>query len=172
LDSWRDGGEAVRLSAEFRDGNYHTFPDQELLATELDAAIVSMLELPMPLDELETISDAVEKRARLLDQRVAAAANKAIDEMLIHIDQAIEGIDSESTLQEYVRTVTKLADRSAMGDLGKEVAMSVISERLDNLPKKEDGSGPSIPVTSPENSMDKFDDRALMALFAPLVGEA
>jgi hypothetical protein len=115
LDSWRDGDEVVELIAKLRDGDYFDqLPCATDLADSLEDAFIDMIEGGIASDDLEKISDTVEQWKYLLGNRVTEAVEDAIRSEIDHIDNVVADIDSESTLNDHIQTLQKLAKRAAI----------------------------------------------------------
>ena len=169
LDPWLDGDEAVELIGKLRDGDYFDqLPYAADLADNLEDALVNMIEGEMFSDALERVSDTVEQWKHLLDNRVMWAVEDAIRSEIDQIDNIVAEIDSQSTLNDHIETLQKLAKRTAIPPQIVEMAVATVMERMAELEERTSVSGS--PTFNPASSAgDTFDDVALRSLFAPLL---
>ncbi|MGL3210510.1 hypothetical protein [Bradyrhizobium sp. BR 1433] len=137
LGSWRDGDEAIELIAKLRDGDsFGGVPRAVEMADYLETAAISMLESPMPPDELEKISDAVDEWRHLLTDRLFRAHDDAIRNEIENVGSVVEDMDSESTFNEHIDTVRKLSKRVNMSSQVVSIALKKVEERIVKLGKK------------------------------------
>jgi len=138
------------------------------LADNLEDALVNMIEGEMFSDALERVSDTVEQWKHLLDNRVMWAVEDAIRSEIDQIDNIVAEIDSQSTLNDHIETLQKLAKRTAIPPQIVEMAVATVMERMAELEERTSVSGS--PTFNPASSEgDTFDDVALRSLFAPLL---
>jgi hypothetical protein len=171
LDSWRDGDDAIELIGRLRDGDYFeelTIANE--LAACLETAAIKMIEMGMPSDDLEKISDAVESWERLLGAKIPQAVREAIIKEIDDVKDIVAAIDSESTLGDHIETLQKLAKRASVSSHAVSAAVETVEERIAEVEQKATVSNsPSLSAAS-VSEKDKFDDVDLNNLFAPLVG--
>jgi DNA polymerase III delta prime subunit len=170
LDSWRDGDDVIELIGKLRDGGYF---DELAVADELadclEKAAIDMIHSGMASDDLEKISDAVEKWQRLLGSDIARAVDAAIVSEINDVENIVQDIDSESTLTDHIETLQKLAKRTGLSTKAVSDAVEKVMERIAVVEERSTtSSSPSIGARFNAES-DKFDDVALQNLFAPLV---
>lgn len=170
LDSWRDGEEVVGLMGKLRDdGYYGEFPNAARMADLLEQHFIGMLETGMPGDELENVSDAVERWRYALSTDALEAVDAAIRSEIANVGEAISDIDSESTLNDYAGTLRKLGARASVSAVAIEHAVEAVEKKREWLEDTHGRSNsPSVGLRSSEQS-DAFDDDDLRALFAPLL---
>jgi hypothetical protein len=170
LDSWRDGEQAVELIARLRDGYYFDeLPHATQMAQHLEEAFTDMMTRGMPLDELENISDAANRWETSLGNRITDAIRDAVSREIDDVGDAVSEIDSHSTLDDYINTLQKLAERTGIPPQNVDSAVRKVMERIDELKEKiSEPKSPSFNATFPTEA-DAFDDEALRNLFASLV---
>jgi hypothetical protein len=171
FDSWRDGVEMVELVAKLRDGDYFAdLPYAAELADSLEKAVIVMVKGGMPSDELENISDAVELWQSKLGDGISGAVEEAITGEFEEVRNRVSEIDSDSTLNDHIKTLQKLAGRATIPSLILDGAIATVRERIAEVEEQTSVSkSPSFSAPSPPET-DTFDDVALKNLFAPLVG--
>lgn len=167
--AWTDGTQLVELIANLRDvGYYNDFPEANRLVHSLEAHLISMLHGDAPTDDLEQISDAAEEAGALLSADVITALRSAIESEIDDALQRAAETDSESTLEERIGSLSKLAPRANVPSSKLEKAIDAINDRIRAIEEeavKEDGPD----FTSPKAEVDAFDDNQLRGLFATLL---
>jgi energy-coupling factor transporter ATP-binding protein EcfA2 len=170
LDSWRDGPECAELIAKLRDEDYlEELPTASEMADLLEGHFIEMVQIPMPSDELEKISDAVDTWGHSLDARALNAVEKAIQSEFANVAEAVSDINSESTLDDHAETLKKLGKRASVPAEIVKRAIETIDDRKAQLEEETEES--ESPAVSPETGRDhdSFDDKQLQDLFAPLL---
>jgi hypothetical protein len=169
FDSWRDGTDIVELINTFKTGGYPKYPFTEEMITALENGLIEMLELSIALDDLETISDAIDVYKETLGPAIANAMKQAIQREFDEIEQTVKEADSESTLDEQKSTLQKLASRAEIGADSLSSALQTIDQRIHEIAEEtEQAESPTFTGTA-KSDRDKFDDADLMNLFAPLI---
>lgn len=175
LSSWRDGSEAIELIHQIRDGDYYEdFPFSNELANRIEAAYIIMLGRSIPSDDLESISDSVESYKNYLSESLIEAAEAAIFREIEDVQDIVSEIDSDSTLDDYVIMLNKLAKRAHIDDKDIKNAIKIVQYRITQLQEEEEISQSRSPsFNSPNNSVkDNFDDLALHNLFITLLDKS
>jgi hypothetical protein len=169
LRAWRDGTNLVEIVARLRDGGYFdNFPEPERLGRLVEAEIIDLLALGVPTDDLEQIADAVEEAEKLVSQDVVAAVNRAIETEIELAGERAADTDSESTLEERIESLAKMAPRAGVQSDLLDRAIGIITDRIQVI--REEASqeeGPSF--EPPKKDEDVFDDVQLRDLFASLL---
>jgi len=169
FDSWRDGTDLIELISKFRRDGYPGFPLQEEMLVALEDGVTTMLEIGVASDDLEQIWDAVDADRETLGPNITVAARAAIEREFDDIDHTVAEIDSESTLEEHKATLQKLATHVHIGETALTSALRTIDERIATIEEEaEEAASPSFTGATKKDT-DKFDDKALMNLFAPLL---
>lgn len=123
----------------------------------------------MASDDLEKISDAVEASAELLGAEIQEAAKDAIRREFADIERVLAETDSESTLEDYIATLTKLAPRAGIPPWTLTATETKVNERIAAIAEEaERAEAPSFSGAARKDP-DRFDDADLKNLFAPLL---
>lgn len=170
MNSWRDGSDVVELISKLRDDDYYEdLPNASALAETLESALITMLRQGMPSDELETISDAIEEWKYHLSDEILSAAGDAIENEVRNVDDIVAGIDSDSTLEDHIKALERLAPRASVSSEALSRAISTIQGRIDEIEEQTTvSSSPSFTGIQPDER-DTFGDTALQNLFMPLL---
>ncbi|MCK8782680.1 ATP-binding protein [Rhizobium sp. NTR19] len=167
--AWRDGTNLIELTANLRDGGYYdNFPNPERLARRLESRVAEMLRSGVDTDDLELMSDAVEEAKQLLSPELIHATQTAIETEIELAGQRAADTDSESTLEERISSLSKLAPRADIPSDRLDWSIAAITERIQAIreeTEKEDGPD----FTPPKPEVDVFDDAQLRDLFALLL---
>ncbi|MEZ2212366.1 hypothetical protein, partial [Sinorhizobium sp. CB7] len=98
------------------------------------------------------------------------AMNSAIEEEIIQAEPRAAESDSESTLQERVEMLTKLAPRAGVAAGRLAIAITAIQDRISAIAEEaSDDQGPSF--TPAKDDKDIFGDEQLRDLFTSLLDE-
>ena len=171
-DSWRDSEPAIELISQLRDGDYfYEFPVAEELAQLIEAGLIKMLKAGVSSDDIEKMSDAIEENQAHLAPDIRNAMNQLIADEFAEIYQRTSDMDSESTLDEYLDTLTRLAPRASIPEAQITRAADAISDRKNEVTEKaERADGPGF--TLKRDDKDPFDDSDVIDLFMPLLSRA
>ncbi len=108
IDSWRDGEGAIELIAKLGDGgHFEGLPGVSELADNLRLQVIDMIRRGMPLDELQNISDAVDRWQPDLGDGIREAIEESIRSEIDNVDSAVSGIDSELNSKRSYRSSSK-----------------------------------------------------------------
>lgn len=168
LDPWRDGNEAIQLVAKINQGDFVDLPNQELFLESLEKEILKMLNIAMPIDDLERISDEIEHSKSLFGMDVLEAVSDAIRYQIERVDELVSDVDSESTLEDHAKSIRRLAQRANIDDPAIEVAVAAVNLQMKRLAESS-SSDSSSPDIQPVRAIDRFDDEQLNGSFAPLL---
>lgn len=168
-DSWRDSEPAIELIWQLRDGDYFDdFPAAEELAQLIEAGLLMMLKSGVSSDDIEKMSDAIEENQAHLGPDIFTAMNQRIADEFAEIYQRTSDMDSESTLDEYFDTLTRLAPRAGVPKAQIARAADAISERKNEVADKaESAEAPAF--AQKRDDKNPFDDSDLIDLFMPLL---
>ncbi len=172
LDSWRDGEEAIELIRKIRDGDYYEgLSCAEDLANKIEDAYVVMLHHGIPSDDIERVFDAVESGKKYLSQEMLTAVEDTISTHFSDIEDIVSEIDSESTLDDHIKVLEKIAKNAPIDESTINSAINTIEARKIELQEEEEMSQARSPsfTSKPNAPADKFDDDALRSLFIPLL---
>jgi hypothetical protein len=170
LDCEREGDEVVALIGQLRDGDYfYELSCATELADSLEEAFIYMVAQGMSSEVLEKISDAVDEWQALVGDRMIEAVGRAIRNEIDVVSEFVSDIDSNSTLEDHITMIRKLAKRTVIPSEKVDAAITIVMERIAEVEEQTTVSqSPSIHVTSPVET-DTFDDVALNNLFKPLI---
>jgi hypothetical protein len=169
LDAWRDGNDAIQIAVRIKQGDFGELPDRELFLERLEAAILKMLDTSMPIDDLERISDEIDDYKSLFGTDIIEAVSEAIRYQLKSVDDFISDVDSESTLEDHVKSIRKLAERVNIEGAAVDAAVAAVNRQKDRLAEESSSSESSSPIL-PRRIVDRFDDEQLFGLFGSLLG--
>ena len=167
--SWLDGTDLITLIENFKNEYFPDFPFASEMLAALENGLIGMLDGGVASDELESIIDAIFASAKTLGPDVTRAARAAIQREFDDIDQIASEASSQSTLEEHKETLTKLAPRIGLEGAALALKLEPLNDRMAEIEEEaEEASSPSFSGSTPKET-DKFDDVALMNLFAPLI---
>jgi hypothetical protein len=171
LDSSRDGEEVVSLIMHLREeGYYEDLSTGEEIADSLENAFVRMLELGVPSDELEQISNTLDIFTRSTSEKMKEAVREAIQREVDDTKQIVKELDSESTLKDHIKTLRVLSERAGIQVHRIEKAVEIVETRIAELEdERPEPSSPSVKLADTTDAV-KFDDDAIINLFSPLLG--
>jgi hypothetical protein len=167
--SWLDGTDLITLIGNFRNEYYPDFPYTSEMLPALENGLIGMLEDGVASDELESIIDAIFAAADVLGPDITNAAKDAVRREFDEIERMAAESSSQSTLEEHKETLTKLAPRIGLDGAALALKLSALDDRIAEIEEEtEEADSPSF-NGSMSKEADKFDDVALMNLFAPLI---
>jgi hypothetical protein len=166
---WGDGNKHVELIGRLREEwDDEDLPLRESLIDALEDRLCVMLSYSMASDELASLSDAIEDAVNVLSAEVLDAERRAIRAEFDNVRDIVRDIDSESTLDDHISALQKLAPRAGINPIQLEKVVEVVRERITEL--DEETSVAAAPtLTGPTKEKDKFDDSDLRNLFQPLL---
>ncbi|WP_315810827.1 restriction endonuclease [Bradyrhizobium sp. SZCCHNR3107] len=170
FDVWQDGRDAVELLYDLTNPN---FPDltetqRESLIGSLEGIILDILTRPMQIDDLEMISDAVERHRDDLPDQIL---NRLDDAIRVHLHDTAEhlaDVDAESILNDHEKSIRKLAERANVSEFELASAVAEVHKRMERL-AEETSFNHSEPRPAPPRPIDSFTNADLYGLFAPLI---
>lgn len=169
LSMWRGGRQALSLVGQLRGQLLEKNPPKsEVLASRLEDAIVAMVEGGVSSEDLEALADMLETWGAFLGQEVEEAFRRAVDDEIVNVRSIVADIDSESTLDDHIESLKRLASKSS---LPAEDVMRAIGYAQDRLLEIEESAADSgtAPAKVQTFDADQFNDAALRNLFMPLV---
>lgn len=166
---WRDGDELVELVARVKDGGYYDeLPNADELAAVLEEGLRKMLRYGVAMDDLEKMSDAVDQYSRLLAPETVSAMRSLLESEYEDVYRRVSDVDSESTLEEYVETLRKLAPRVGISENQLEEALGHVQSRISELEDMTTtSSAPNLDLT--KDDIDMFGDAEIENLFQTLL---
>lgn len=171
LDPWRDGEEAIGLICKMRNGDYEDFPFSKELADKLELACVAMCKGGISSDDIERIFDAVQNGGHFIGPSINEVIGEAISMHFANIEDAVSGIDSESTLNDHIETLRKIASGASIDKQTVNSAIDIVEARITELQEENETNQAESPSFNSERSsmFDMFDDDDLKSLFTPLL---
>lgn len=127
-----------------------------------------MLKSGVSSDDIEKMSDAIEENQAHLGTEICTAMIQLIADEFAEIYQRTSDMDSESTLDEYLDTLTRLAPRAGIPKAQIARAADAISERKCEVSDKAD-SVEAPAFAQRRDDKNPFDDSDLIDLFMPLL---
>lgn len=169
FSAWNDAKRLIQLISGIQDGELLDSDMIEELRGKFEGGIISILEGHLWPDDLEGICDNIDLHEKLLGPRIRNAADKAILDQIENIDSLIADVDSESTLEDHIKTLRRFAPRLGVPNSVLDRAIESVENRISEINEKVE-TAPS-PDFSAESirTHEHFDDSALANLFAPLV---
>lgn len=104
-----------------------------------------------------------------LSDGLTDALDEAIRYQFKEITAAVAEIESESTLEDHIGSLKKLGERAAIDVTEVELAISYVTDRIDDVARLSAGRHASAPEVRSPNQSDQFDDFALKDLFIQLL---
>jgi hypothetical protein len=98
----------------------------------------------------------------------APVPGRAIREEFDHVRDIVKDIDSESTLDDHISALHRLAPRAGSDPVQLEKTVEVVKERITEL-VGETSVAEAPTLTGPKKEWDKFDNAGLRNLFQPLL---
>jgi hypothetical protein len=171
FSTWLDGDSLVELISELRNGPRKAGPNAADLASVLETGLVDMLRSGLWADELDKLYSAILDAQDALDPEVLEVANEVVNDEFENAHSHGSDSDSESTLQDHIEALRRLAQRAGIAQDRLENAVCSIENRIQDINEKvSQAHSPSVTGYSRRDS-DVFDDTALRNLFEPLVRE-
>lgn len=169
FDYWLDGTAIIEVIRQVRDGEYYPgLPVADELAEQLEHVVIELLRRWMTIDSLEQMYDAIDGARAYLSPDVVKAATVAVKHSIAEIGDYIDHEDSESTLEDNVKSLAKLAPRVGVTTSDLERATRTIETRIAHMNEEEPSSdGPSFFDGFREK--ETFSDDDIRNLFQPLL---
>jgi hypothetical protein len=127
-----------------------------------------MLDSGVSPDDLASICDAIERERDILSDDVVEATSRAIGYQTDRAGSIVADIVSESTLDDHIKSLKRLATRAGIASERVGRATKAIEHRIGEIQELDvDANKPSFSGRTRHES-DKFDDKAIRDLFSPL----
>ncbi|MCX5493872.1 ATP-binding protein [Kaistia dalseonensis] len=169
-DPWRDGEDLIALIGKFRGpGYFDELPSREELANILVTGAIAMIEShSLNSEDLTKLSDAYEEWPTAVTDEMNTTLDAAIIRQFDELDETLRGMESESTVDEYLEMLDKLGARAGIPKYVLSSAAEAAEERKAVIERRSVVShSPSLKNVGAQAN-DDFDDSALRNLFAPL----
>ena len=157
-------------------GNLHSAQDDErsqtkTLAASIEEAIHIMIGQDLEPDELERLLNAIDAHDDVLGALFRTDIATAIPQLIENIGENLAHVDSDSTLTDYVEAIENLAERIECNPCAVDEAKQAIHRRIEEV-SEQTATDEELSVTGEDhNTTDRFDDRDLNNLFAPLIAD-
>jgi hypothetical protein len=171
FSSWRDGGNLIDLVLALRFDEYEGLACVDEMVSLLENRISYVFDEYMSSDDLETLSDKIDKHRKILGSEVIVAMERAIVRELDECMSTIAAMDSKSTLSDHTRMLERLGK---MVDAPAEtiaMAISRVEERLAEIKDSASEAPPPQVTGDAPPERDIFDNVALQNLFDPLASD-
>ena len=141
------------------------------LATSIEEAIHTMFGQDLDPDGLERLLNDIDAHDDVLGALFRTDIATAILRLIENTGQNLDHVDSVSTLTDYVEAIEKLAERIGCNPCAVDEAKQAIHRRIEEV-SEQAVTDEELSVTGEgRNTTDRFDDRDLNNLFAPLVAD-
>jgi hypothetical protein len=170
LSPWSDGPELIRLAAVLAEVEEPKRARVHELLALMEASVIGLFDADPALDDLEEMTDMVEKYKTFLSENLRQAADDAIRTSLANIPDYIGSVDSESTLEDYSGSLERLSAKVDVAAQVLERAQSAIEERIMIVRDLATDDGSWIPDEVAPGS-PSFDNRQIHALFSGLLAK-
>jgi DNA polymerase III delta prime subunit len=173
FDPWRDGPELIELAGNIRNEHYDNLSSNGALVEALEEGLVFMIEdRNFPIDDLERLSDAADNWSSV-GNSVTAAIAEVIERQIYNIDELIEDEHSESTLNDHLKSLKRLASRISVPKIQMDIVEEKITQRIEEVSDAtaEKRASQLADLFSADDFNDGFDNKELDNLFAPLLAD-
>jgi len=168
---WLDGNVLPNLLESLLSAPDDERTQTEALAASVEEAIHRLFEQDLDPDDLERLLNAVDAHNNVLGALFRTRIATAIPRLIENIGQNLDHVDSDSTLNDYVLAVEKLAERVGYNPRAVDSAKQAIQRRIEEV-SEQSVTDEELSVTGGDlHAADRFDDRDLNNLFAPLVAD-
>ncbi|MER9349804.1 hypothetical protein [Mesorhizobium sp. M0227] len=169
-DSWRDGGDLLAIITKLRDTDYYGMLHEAASIAQIieDGAVELIEDFSLNSEDLERLVEAEEEWRDGLGPRIQNALTDAIGREFRDVREVVKQIDSESTIDEHVETLERLAKRASIPEAVLRNAREVAQERKWEIEEQTRVAPSPSGRNVDRGSGDTFDDVALANLFAPL----
>lgn len=169
FDSWV-GGQVIGMIEKVVDGlAAEQFPYVDGLIENLEAQLISLIQMGLGTDELEAIADAVDETSVSLSTEVTAALNEAFCQYVRDVDMVVGSLSSEAEIEDYVKLVSIASRRGVASREDVENALEVAQDVMETLKSQ---TVPSAIKRFPQvdrGDADVFRDEDIESLFFSLI---
>ncbi|MDE1146449.1 MAG: hypothetical protein PW843_07475 [Azospirillaceae bacterium] len=168
FDAWRDSVQMIELMRELSDpDSFKEFPFVEAMMQHLEAGLIDILRSYVGTDDLQKISDAIEKNQKYIPSNVIEIMNKAILFEFDEIEEHVSDMYSESMLKDHMEYLSVLGPRAAIPRYKIEWAERAVQQRIIDI--EGETFAPNVNAIENKEYDELFDDVAIQNLFAPLL---
>lgn len=170
--AYRDGADMVELLRELPDPDYYeSSPHLAELVVHLEAGLLKLLKSGIGADDLEKISNAIEEHRSGIGAPIIKAVEDAIIAEIENVKDRVEELDSESTLNDHIATLSSLGARASVPRSVIKRAQLTVRARIDTIAEETSDTGAPDIVVQERRAVEKFDNNDLRNLFAPLLAQ-
>lgn len=169
FSAWSDGTKLIDFFSRLQDRGYgRPFIYEVEFLDLIEKAVIDTIRWTSS-DMLASMIEVIDGAGRAVPSSIAAAMERAVLAEIEDIGNVVGAEESESSLNDRVGALTKLGPRY---DVPKQVldrAIAVVEERISKIRTQSSSATPSPSFSPAKEPTDRFSDKALKDLFAPLV---
>lgn len=168
LSAWEDGRKLPEILAGLRAAQALGEPTPSELIDAVQAGVSGLLATDLDPDDITRILAAADEHEGSLPPELFAEIEGATHRMMEELPDNLGHLDSESTLEDWGKTIETLAARFDADSLVVERAHAALNHRTLQLRETEADDIEANFTGSTDIPSDKFDDAALASLFGSL----
>ncbi|WP_394647837.1 restriction endonuclease [uncultured Sphingomonas sp.] len=168
LSAWEDGRKLPEMLAGLRAAQALGEPTPPELIDAIQAGVSGLLATDLDPDDITRILAAADDHEGSLPPELFAEIEGATQRMIEELPDNLGHMDSESTLEDWGKTVEKLAARFHADPRIVERAHAALKQRTTQLRETEAEDTEASFTGAADTPSDKFDDAALASLFGSL----
>jgi DNA polymerase III delta prime subunit len=168
LSAWEDGRKLPELLAGLRAAQALGEPTPPELIDAVQAGVSGLLATDLDPDDITRILVAADDHEGSLPPELFAEIEGATQRMIEELPDNLGHMDSESTLEDWGKTIEKLAARFHADPRIVERAHAALKQRTTQLRETEAEDTEASFTGAADLPSDKFDDAALASLFGSL----
>lgn len=173
LDPWRDGEDTIETIYKLKSGEYfEELPYQTEISNALERSFTQMISSPLTIDDLGTISDAIQSYSRFLSDELKESFQETIYCELSDINNSIYDIDSETTLLDHIETLKIVGTQNDIAGQDINLAVLNIESKIQQLANIEESKVERFEIsnsTPKKRDIIEFKDNDIINLFKPLL---
>lgn len=168
LSAWEDGRKLPEILAGLRAAEALGEPTPTELIDAVQAGVSGLLATDLDPDDITRILAASDDHEGSLPPELFAEIEGAARRMIEELPDSLGHLDSESTLEDWGKTINTLAARFSADPRFVERAHAALKHRTELLRETEAEDTEASFTGSADLPSDKFDDAALASLFGSL----
>jgi DNA polymerase III delta prime subunit len=168
LSAWEDGRKLPEILAGLRAAQALGEPTPPKLIDAVQAGVSGLLATDLDPDDITRILAAADDHEGSLPPELFAEIEGATQRMIEELPDNLGHMDSESTLEDWGKTIEKLATRFPADPRIVERAHAALKQRTTQLRETEAEDTEASFKGAANLPSDKFDDAALASLFGSL----
>lgn len=171
FSAWFDSDKLISFFCHLRDRSRgREFIYEEKFLGIIEEALVEIIRWEISSDALTSLVNAADEAGSVIPKSILSALEQAALEEFNEIDNRIRDEESESSLNDRIESLKKLAPRFGISSSVLKSTISKVEDRIAELEETSvSTSSPSF--SSPKRQTDKFDDDALKNLFTSLLDD-